>query len=172
MENIKLLLTAEELDYVNEVLTIDVEKNLCRLERNIDVSDNNIQKINTAREIQIKIIKSTEDSIEAPAEEKLGLGLELIEEDEVDLEVPVNECLDILDELFSGTDGEELADLIASEGYTLNDYCEHLYKKVINRAAEDDEFIEIDMLEKEEIKTICKEYILQYEDVADLFALD
>lgn len=65
MDNeISLTLTLEELGVIEKLISAEDEKYLNRLERNIDVEENNINKINMLRVLNGKIQKVLEDYIE------------------------------------------------------------------------------------------------------------
>lgn len=171
MEFIKLQLTPEDIDFLNELLIVEVEKGLHRLENRVDLEENNVSKINTARDIQLKIAQATETSLK-----NIGgyskLGIEVEEEPDIP-EEPVEEfevdCVEALDVFFGEVDGDWIAEEIVNGGFTLNEYVDKLSKTVEEYFLENNLYKDLDELDIRVIKDMCLEYVLQFDEVLDLF---
>lgn len=168
---ITINLTEDEAQYLNEVLAIDVEKNLTRLERNIDVEENNITKINAGRTIQTKLLDEKGEENESVLGLDEGIEDEIDDEEfeEVEFDEFEQDVLEVLDKIYGQCKGEDFAEEIAANGYTLEAYVDliaesveyYFYKQNIYKELEDEEF---DML-----VDICYDYLVSYDDVVDLF---
>ena len=170
--DINLKLTVEDLDFLNELLIVEVEKGLRRLENRVDLEENNVSKINAARDIQLKIAQATEEDLKKVGG-SLNLGIEVNEDIDNILEEPVEEfevdCVEALDTFFGEVDGEWIAEEIVNGGFTLNEYVDKLSNIVKEYFFDNGLYEELDELDIRVIKDMCLEYILQFDAVADLF---
>lgn len=166
----ELKLTEQQIDYLNGLLAIEEDKILNRLDRRVDMEENNVAKLNIVREIMNSIYLLDKEENRKQG----GVGFKLDEEEVIAKSLRgLYEEMDLsMDEVFDELDEEELLDNIASMG--MDNFVEKYVVELNNLLQEEGENYRLNILESTEQ---LKDYLLNRffeevdEDVVDEIAI-
>ncbi len=132
-----LKLTEQQIDFLNGLLTIEEDKLLNRLDRRVDVEENNIAKLNIVRELMNTIYLLDEEK----NKKQKDVGLNLEDDSDVDI-ITFKEMLEkegmSMDYFFSGIHEREI--LEAPE-----EFAESFIKNFNEELQEDEEDFRLDL---------------------------